>query len=167
MKTTEKMKGYSLNLTTRTLTVTKEFEEKIAAGDKAACAIYNRLMKQVPGLSVVRKTHATPRGYNNKNGRKTSRNQFYKLTYANMERFMNAIPNNEDYLKEYQFGRKVAGHFQINAYALIRTWFATQFPEYFTNPFTYIYSQPKVVSIEEVQKQMAAEKEANVESKVG
>ena len=167
MATKREVKGYSLDITARTLTITKEFEEAIAAGRKAECAVYNRLMKQIPGLTVVRKTHATPRVYNNKNGRKTRCNQFKNLTYANMERFMNAIPNNEGYLNEYRFGRDVAGRFQINPYVLIRTWFAAQFPDYYTNPFSYIRSQPKVVSIEEVQKQMAAEKAANAESKVG
>lgn len=165
MSNKKEVKGYTLNLTARTLTITKEFEEAIAVGRKAECAIYNRLMKQIPGLQVVRKTHATPRGYNNKNGRKTRRNQFKNLTYENMERFMNAIPNNEEYLAEYEFGRKTAARFQINGYALVRTWFAAQFPEYFTNPFSYLRTQPKVVYMEDVQKQMAEEKAAKEDSK--
>ena len=160
MSNKKEVKGYTLNLTARTLTITKEFEEAIAAGRNEECAIYNRLMKQVPGLQVARKTHATPRIYDNKNGRKTRRNQFYKLTYANMERFMNAIPNNEEYLREYEFGREAAARLQINGYTLIRSWFAAQFPEYFTNPFVYLRTQPKVVYMEDIQKQVAEEKAA-------
>lgn len=164
MNSVEKTKGYRLDIANRRLTITKEFEEKIACGDNDACAIYNRLMKQVPGLTVARKTHATPRVYNNKNGRKTCRNQFKNLSYENMERFMKAIPNNEEYLAEYEFGKKTASRFQLNGYALVRTWFVAQFPEYFSNPFVYLHEQPKVIYMEEIQKQMTEEKTAKENS---
>ena len=157
MKTIAAVKGYKLDIANHTLTITKDFEEKIACGDKDVCDVYNRLTEQIPGLQVVRKTHATPRVYNNKNGRKTRRNQFKNLTYENIERFINAIPNNEAYLSEYAFGREAAANLQINGYTLIRKWFAVQFPEYFSNPFIYLRTQPNIVYIEEVQKQMIEE----------
>lgn len=160
MATSKKTKGYKLSLADKTLTITKEFEEKYAAGNPTECAIIARLTNDIPGLRIVRKTHSTPRVYKNKDGSKTSRNQFKNLTYEHIERFLNAIPNNEEYLTEYTFARYGAGDLQINRYTLIRKWFVAQFPEYRKNPMFYLRNQPELIPFDTIQKQDEAEKAA-------
>ena len=94
------MKGYSLNLTAKTLTITKAFEDAIAKGEGGAYELYTKFMRDIPGLTVIRKTHATPRKYVSKStGETFNCNQFKNLTYKNMEGFINGLSNSEDYMK--------------------------------------------------------------------
>lgn len=158
--TTLRTKGYKLSLADKTLTITKAFNDAVASGEGDEYAIYTKLMSEIPGLQVVSLTHSTPRVYKNKDGSKTSRNQFKNLTYENMERFINSIPNNEEYLTEYNFARYPASSLQINGYTLIRRWFVAQFPEYRKNPLFYLRNQPELIPIDTIQKQMAAENAA-------
>ena len=58
-----KMNGYKLNLTAKTLTITKEFEEAIAQGEGKAYELYTKFLRDIPGLTVIRKTHKTPSKY--------------------------------------------------------------------------------------------------------
>lgn len=150
----KKISGYKLSIAEKTLTITKAFEEAIAAGNSDECELFNRLMKDIPGLKIIRKTHSTPRVYNNKNGEKTSRNQFKNLTYKNMESFINALPKNEEYLREYNFAKNTASLLQINGYTLIRKWFTAQFPLYRKNPIFYLNHHPELVLITDIQKQI-------------
>jgi len=160
MATSVNTKGFKLSLANKTLTITKEFEENYINGNAAECNIIARFRNEIPGLRIVRKTHSTPKVYKNKDGSKTSRNQFKNLTYEHIERFLNAIPNNEEYLNEYTFARYGASDLQINAYTLIRKWFVAQFPEYRKNPMFYLYNHPDVISFKSIQKQDEAEKAA-------
>ena len=50
-------KGYTLNLTTKTLTITKAFEEAVAKGNTPEYRIYKKLMRDIPDLTVERRTH--------------------------------------------------------------------------------------------------------------
>ena len=161
MATIEKNLGFKLSIADKTLTITKAFEEAVASGSKEECELFNRLMRDIPDLKVIRKTHATPRRYTNKSGEETSRNQFKNLTYQNMEKFIKAIPNNEEYLTEYTFARETASRLQINGYTLIRRWFVAQFPLYRKNPLFYLRNQPELILITDIQKQMEEDLEEN------
>ena len=145
--TNEKKMSYKLNVTARTLTITKEFEEAIALGSKNECAIYNRLMRQIPNLEVIRKTHKTPSKYQTKTGEKFNCNQFKNLTYKNMESFINGLPNSQDYLPAYNFLKNCGGLPQPSCYTAVRKWFVAQFPEFRKNPLFYLYNAVKVVDI--------------------
>ena len=141
------MKGYTLNLSAKTLTITKAFEDAVSKGEGEAYDLYTKFMREIPGLTVVRKTHATPRKYTNKQGEKFNCNQFKNLTYDNMEGFINGLPNNEEYLKAYNFIKNCGSLPQTSRYTAVRKWFVAQFPEFRKNPLFYLYNEVKVVNI--------------------
>ena len=85
------MKGYTLSLSAKTLTITKSFEDAVSKGEGEAYDLYTKFMREIPGLTVVRKTHKTPTKYTNNQGEKFNCNQFKNLTYDNMEGFINGI----------------------------------------------------------------------------
>lgn len=156
------MTTYKLNLIDKTLTVTKAFADAMNQGAGPEYELYQKLMREIPGLKVIRKTHATPKKYTNKQGEVFSRNQFKNLTYKNMETFMAALPDNEGYLQEYTFAREAAAKLQINGYKLIRKWFVAQFPDYRKNPMTYLTDHPAVLNFAEFQ-EAASESYAKAE----
>lgn len=141
------MEKYKLDVVNKTLTITKGFADAIAnPGDECAeYKLYTRLMREIPGLSVVRKTHRTPTAYTSSSGEKFKCNQFKNLKYENMERFMSALPNNAPYFAEYYFVKDFAGNLQTNGYALVRKWFVVQFPEFRRNPLFYLNNTPAIV----------------------
>ena len=49
------MKGYTLSLSAKTLTITKAFEDAVSKGEGEAYALYTKFMREIPGLTVVRK----------------------------------------------------------------------------------------------------------------
>ena len=146
------MEKYKLDVVNKTLTITKGFSDAIAnPGEKCAeYDLYTRLMREIPGLTVVRKTHRTPTVYTSNSGEKFRCNQFKNLKYENMERFMSALPNSELYFAEYNFIRKFAVAIQTNGYALVRKWFMEQFPEFRKNPLLYIQRTPEIVKAADI-----------------
>ena len=167
------MKGYTLSLSAKTLTITKAFEDAVSKGEGEAYDLYTKFMREIPGLTVVRKTHATPRKYTNKQGEKFNCNQFKNLTYDNMEGFINGLPNNEEYLKAYNFIKNCGSLPQTSRYTAVRKWFVAQFPEFRKNPLFYLYNEVKVVNIvpfiqeaQERAEELEAKK-AEAEKKIG
>ena len=144
------MEKYKLDVVSKTLTISKEFDKAVASGKGAEYKLYTRLMKEIPGLTVVRKSHRTPTSYTSSSGEKFSCNQFKNLRYENMERFMAALPDNEVYFAEYSFLRYSAACVQTNRYALVRDWFIAQFPEFRKNPLFYLYNKPEIVRAADV-----------------
>ena len=138
-------KYYRLDVVSKTLTISKAFADAIANPKSAEYKLYTRLMKEIPGLTVVRKTHRTPTSYTSSRGEKFSCNQFKNLKYENMERFMAALPDNEAYFEQYSFLRYSAACVQTNRYALVRDWFIAQFPEFRKNPLFYLNNSPLVL----------------------
>ena len=142
------MKGYTLNLTAKTLTITKAFEEAIATGTGDAYELYTQFLRDIPGLTVVRKTHKTPSKYTSKSTGETFKcNQFKNLKYENMEGFIKGLPNNEEYLKAYNFLKNFGALPQTSCYKVVREWFVAQFPEFRKNPLFYLYNEAKVIDI--------------------
>ena len=166
-----KMKGYTLSLTAKTLTITKAFEDAVSKGEGEAYDLYTKFMREIPGLTVIRKTHATPTKYTNKQGETFRCNQFKNLKYENMEGFINGLPNKEKYLPAYNFIKNCGGLPQTSRYTAVRKWFVAQFPEFRKNPLFYLYNEVKVVDIapyiqeaQERAEELAAEK---AEKKIG
>ncbi len=141
------MNAYKMDFASKTLTLTKAFSDACADPTSAEYAILTHFQRDFPDLKIVRKTHKTPTKYHNASGETTRCNQFKKLTYENMERFMNTFTNSEEYLKVYYFLRYEAGFIQTSAYKTVREWFVKQFPEYRSNPLFYINNAPKVIDI--------------------
>lgn len=152
-------KNYKLDVVSHTLTITREFEEKMMTPDTDEYILFKRFQEDIPNLVIVRRTHRSPRTYTNKQGEKFHCNQFKNLTYKNMENFIKAIPNSEAYLNEYKFMKDYAAKIQTNAYTLVRNWFMKQFPEFRTNPMFYIVKSPVVVPAKDVIKEKQADKE--------
>ena len=86
------MKGYTLSLATKTLTITKAFEDAVSKGEGEAYDLYTKFMREIPGLTVVRKTHKTPTKYTSKStGETFNCNQFKNLKYENMREFIGRV----------------------------------------------------------------------------
>lgn len=146
------MEKYKLDVVSKTLTIGKAFADALANPTENCPEydLYTRLMRQIPGLTVVRKTHRTPTSYTSSSGEKFSCNQFKNLKYENMEHFMAALPDNEIYFEQYSFLRYSAACVQTNRYALVRDWFIAQFPEFRKNPLFYLYNKPEIVRAADV-----------------
>lgn len=142
------MEKYKLDVVNKTLTISKAFADAIAnpTDECKEYSLYTRLMQEIPGLTVVRKTHRTPTKCTSSRGEVFKCNQFKNLKYENMERFMAALPDNEVYFEQYSFLRYSAACVQTNRYALVRDWFIAQFPEFRKNPLFYLYNKPEIVN---------------------
>ena len=142
------MKGYTLSLSAKTLTITKAFEDAVSKGEGEAYDLYTKFMREIPGLTVVRKTHKTPTKYTSKStGETFNCNQFKNLKYENMEGFINGLPNKQDYLPAYNFIKNCGSLPLTSRYTAVRKWFVAQFPEFRKNPLFYLYNEVKVVDI--------------------
>ena len=141
------MKGcHKIDFVRKTLTITAEFEKAMnedIGGEEYE--LYRRLMNEIPGLTLVRRTHRTPKSYTSKSGEKSTCNPTKNLKYENMERFIDALPNCDEYRIQYDFLKGYAGYIQTNRYALVRRWFQKQFPLYRKNPMFYYLNSVEVV----------------------
>ena len=157
---TKKNAGYKVDFVEKTLTITKEFDDKAQDPASKEFGILMNLQNSVPGLTVIRKTHATPRKYTNKQGEKFNCNQFKNLTYDNMEAFIDGLPNSGELSDAFKFLKEKAALPQTSRYTAVRKWFVTQFPDFRKNPLFYHYNEVKVVDIApfiEEETQRAAE----------
>lgn len=143
------MNNYTVNFSTNTITITSGFAKALNNPCSNEYKLLAQIRKDFPEMQIVNKTHACPKSYQNKDGMRTSCNQFKNLTYTRMEQFMRELPNSEKYLKEYQFLRETAAAVQHSGYALVRRWFMEQFPEFRTNPLVYLNSEPEVIDSHE------------------
>ena len=143
------MERYSFDPVAKTLTITAAFAKAMQNFESDEYTLYMKLMTDIPNLEVIRKSHASPRKYVNKQGEQFKCNQFKNLKYENMERFMMGLPNGEVYMEEYLFLRNHASEVQTNGYTLVRKWFVAQFPEFRKNPMAYITNQPEVIPAKE------------------
>jgi len=169
MNTIEKIKGYTLNLPARTLTITKAFEEAVSSGEGKEFEIYTKLHREIPGLVDIRKTHKTPTKYHTRGGETYNCNQFKNLKYENMEGFIKGLPNNEEFLRVFNFLRYCGSLVSTARFTVVRKWFVAQFPEFRKNPLFYLYNTPAPIDyvpfIEEEQQRMA-EKQDNAEAQM-
>lgn len=144
------MEYYKVDVVARTFTISHRFSKKMQDITSDEFELYSEIMEKLPTLRVVHRTHKTPSKYINKNNEVFHCNQFKNLTYANMERFIKALPQNEVYLKEFRFAKETAAKIQTDAYTLVRRWFMTQFPKFRSEPLCYLHHTPDIVHIAEV-----------------
>ena len=144
------MSNYKFDFTTQTLIITKAFAEKASTPANEEYKLLLQFQKDFPNLKIMRKTHKTPKKYTTQSGEVYRCNQFKNLTYANMERFINALPegeNKEKVIEFYTFLRYNASFVQTNAYKIVRDWFIQQFPLYRKKPLLYLTNEIKVINI--------------------
>ena len=142
------MKGYTLSLSAKTLTITKAFEDAVSKGEGEAYDLYTKFMREIPGLPVVRKNHKPPTKYTSKRtGETFNCNQFKNLKYENMEGFINGLPNKQDYLPAYNFLKNCGSLPLTSRYTAVRNWFVAQFPEFRKKPLVYLYNEVDVIEI--------------------
>jgi hypothetical protein len=134
----KKNMGYKLDLAHQTLTMTASFVEAANDPESEEYQLVQRLRSDFPNLKVENRTHASPKHYKNSNGTVTTRNQFNKLTYERMEKFMNALDDGQKYLDEYRKLREKAAAMCVAPYAPVARWFMAQFPKYWENPLFYL-----------------------------
>lgn len=141
------MKKYKFDVFSKTLTLTADFVKEMNNPKSKEFALYQRFVKEVPGLKVVRKTHATPKTYTTTDGEEFKNNPFKGVSRDNMELFLDAIPDNEEYKKEYKYARELAEKLRMKPYVLSRNWFLAQFPKYRKNPIVYLTEHPDLVKV--------------------
>lgn len=158
------MNTYKIDFSTKTLTITKVFAEAAANPNSTEYQLLKQFQQDFPDLKIVRKTHKSPTKYHTKSGEVYNCNQYKNLTYANMERFINALPEGESKTKvidAYTFLRYGAGLVQTKTYKTVREWFVQQFPLYRKDPLFYLYNEVVIIDIKPIldqqQKQNAKE----------
>lgn len=145
------MERFTFNAVNKTLIISSGYAKRLNDMDSDEFKHYNALMQAIPGLVVVNRSHRSPSKCTSKSTGETFMcNQFKNLKYENMERFMSALPNSEEYFAEYDFLRDYAVQMQTNGYALVRRWFVAQFPHFRKNPLFYVYNTPALVKASEV-----------------
>ena len=139
------MEKFKFDVVSQTLTISAKFDEQMENPMSEEYKLVMQFRADFPNLTIARKTHKTPSHYTTKSGEKFNCNQFKNLTYDRMEKFIAALPQNEDYMREYtvvkNFGTSVNG----NGYPLVREWFMAQFPEFRKNPLFYLSNTPQIV----------------------
>jgi len=128
------MKAYKLNLTAKTLTITKGFEEAVAKGDTPEYRLYKKLMRDIPGLTIERKTHERPKSYTTRTGEVVKHNKNKGLTYEKMEAFISTLSNSDELMEQYDYIKAHA----LNPYSAVAGWFEIQFPHFRKNPLFYL-----------------------------
>ena len=162
------MRNYVLNLSEKTLTITKAFEDAIATGEGAEYELYTKFLRDIPGLTVIRRTHASPSKCVSKaTGEKFNCNQFKNLTYKNMEAFINGLPDGDDFLMPYNFIKTCGSLPLTSRYTAVRRWFVAQFPEFRKNPLFYLYNKPTVLETLSFIQEAKKEAEENALEKAG
>ena len=152
------MERFTFNAVSKTLTITSAYAKKLNDMNSDEFKHYNAMMQAIPGLVVVNRSHRSPSRCTSKSTGETFKcNQFKNLTYENMERFMSALLNSEEYFAEYDFLREYASQIQTSGYALVRRWFVAQFPHFRKNPLFYVYNTPPLLPASEVIAEMEAE----------
>ena len=96
------MERYKFAITEQglTLTLSAAFAAKMNDPKSEEYALVRKFQHDFPNIVIVRKTHATPKRYKNRDGSVTERNKNNGLTYERMERFMSALGDDGlDYLE--------------------------------------------------------------------
>ena len=139
------MKNYKIDFVKNTFTITKEFEDNMQDFTSQEYQIYKKVIEEIPGIKVLRRTHKTPTKYTTKDNETFRCNQFKNLKFERMEKFMSALSRSDEYMAEYNFLKDYAGVIQINKYTIVRKWFVAQFPEFRKNPLVYLKKEPELI----------------------
>ena len=129
---------------TNTLTITKAFADALSNPSSDEYQLYRQIKMDNPTVAVRKRTHKTSSGYVN---------QYKKLTYENMEAFIELLPKADELMKVYNYLRASA-NLCASPYKAVRTWFVEQFPLYNRNPLFYLTADVVVLSPDEYIKEV-------------
>lgn len=73
--------AYKVDFTTRTITITAEFERAMSNPEAKEYTIIRQLCADFPGMRIIKRTHRTPTHYTSKSGEKSACNPYKNLTY--------------------------------------------------------------------------------------
>lgn len=152
--------AYKVDFTTRTITITAEFERAMSNPEAKEYTIIRQLCADFPGMRIIKRTHRTPTHYTSKSGEKSACNPYKNLTYEKMERFMDALPNSTEYRRQYDFLKTYASGIQTNGYSIVRSWFIAQFPLYRKEPLFYLTGEHMILSASDFLKKQEAMKQS-------
>lgn len=141
---------YSIDFVKKTITVSSDFMKAMSNPNSEEYMLVKTLCVDFPSMKVVKRTHAKPKAYKTESGELYEHNQFKGLTYEKMEKFIEALSDNEAIKAEYEKARAFAKAANRNGYVYIRKWFMAQFPEYLKNPLFYINNSPMIVDFEKI-----------------
>ena len=130
-------RGYTLDLTQQTLTVSASFADAMNDPKSDEYALVRQFQSDFPALRIVRKTHKSPAKPNKNRG----------LTYERMERYICAISpkDDTDYLEAFYTVREMAEAMCSSPYAVVSAWFMRQFPKFRSNPLFYLNERPAII----------------------
>lgn len=147
------MEKYKFDFTTKTLTITKAFADNAENPASKEYKLLKRFQQDFPDITIVRRTHRTPKKYHAKSGEVYNCNQYKNLSYDKMERFMDALPEGESkdkVIEAYNYLRYSAGLVQTSTYKAVREWFVAQFPEYRKDPLFYLYNEVVIIDLKPI-----------------
>lgn len=140
------MEKFKFDVVSQTLTITADFAKAMNNPSSREYGLVVQLKKDFPNMTISKRSHRTATRYVTKSGEKFNCNQFKNLTYERMERFISALPDSKEYLREFEFVRDYASAVQHSGYVLVREWFVKQFPEFRKNPLFYLNNVPTLLT---------------------
>ena len=140
------MEQYKIDFMNKTLIVSAAFEKAMQDTESAEYKLFTTLQYDIKGLKVSRRTHKTPTRYHAASGEVFRCNPNKRLTYENMEAFMNGLAKRDELMEVYHFIRNYAALPQASRYAAVRRWFTAQFPLLRKNPLYYFNNDFEVIT---------------------
>lgn len=135
------MEKYTLNVADKSLVMTKAFADAVAKGNTPEYRLYKKFMRDIPGLTVERRSHKTPTHYTTRTGEVVKNNKNKGLTYEKMEKFISTFSNSKELMEQYDYIKT----FALNPYSAVAGWFEAQFPHFRKNPLFYLNAQVVVL----------------------
>jgi len=114
-----KVRNYSFDIETNTLTVNNQFAENAYIPGKDEYNVFKQLREDFPGMTIIRKPDR----------KKASTG----LTYDKMERYISLYSNADELLPIFETV-KMIGSTQKNPYQYTKNWFMKQFPDFYEMP---------------------------------
>jgi len=140
------MNTYKIDFMSKTLIMTAAFEKALNDPSSEEYKLYIQLQHDIKGLKLSRRTHKTPSKYHTKSGEVFRCNQYKHLTYENMERFINALPQRNDLMNAYTYIKDCATLPQTSRYTAVRRWFMAQFPDIRKDPLYYLNHDLEIIT---------------------
>lgn len=113
------MKGYKINYTDSTIEMNLQFSKAASMYGTEEYRVVQSIIHDYPHFTLVTKRGREP---------KTS-HQFKRLTYANMENYINAQIGSDVYLAAFEVAKRESKS-SPSPYKFVRDWFIQTFPSY-------------------------------------
>lgn len=134
------MRNYNIDVTTNTLTITKDFSEKLCDLGSAEYAIYTKIIADMPNIKVVKKTV-----------KRTNKNQTKGLTYDRMRNYIMIMDNNDTARKEFETVMQLGLGIDNRGarFQYVKKWFINKYPAWNDIPNLNTIQDGKIVPIQE------------------